>query len=661
MGDSVMAAGIRRDEASAPESMLAAGLAVFLVLVLLLSGGWEKLPGMAGTPAYAGAPPRVALTFDDGYGLDHRLLEFLSSEGIRATAFVIGSWAQRNPSLVQEMNALGWDVCNHTQNHAYLTRVPDPLIVAELQACQAVIGSLTGQRWPLFRPPGGFIDDRVRAVAAAAGYTPVMWDLDSGDSRGVDYPVAERAAHLVNAARDGSILLFHFGGKRTFELVVGVVQGLKRRGFCFVTVPELLGWKNMARGGESGPGMTAPARRFHFAEGTTHPGFQEWVLVFNPGREPVKVRAEFYSGEEVRAREYEVPPLRRVSIDVNGELPDRDEVACVLEATGEVVAERTVLFNRGAGFSGGFTAAGSSTPSCLHFFPDGVALEGFEEYLVLFNPNPVEVGVELELAGSGSSRSEALRVPARRRVTLGLKGMAPEGEYSLVVRSEGPLVAEKSRYFIFQDLVTGGSVSTGEASPRQEWSFPGVTVREGYASFLVIYNPCRQPTWAWVSLEGRDGSYREERALIPAGARKTLSLEATMPPGTDCTARVRSLLPVVAEMSAYFRENNVIGGFEEAGIRGSAEEWYFAEGCTEAGFSEWLVLENPWEFEQEVEVSYHTEKGSFDRSYLLPARERVVLDVSTEAGRCWEVCAVVRSSPGVVARRLFRFQTDLGP
>lgn len=631
-----------------------------LLASLFLAGGLGlSVPGAARPVAYAASPPRVALTFDDGYGLDHRLLEFLSSQGIRASAFLIGSWAQRNPSLVQEMNALGWDVCNHTWSHSFLTRVPDEQIVSELNACQAVIGSLTGQHWPLFRPPGGFIDDRVRAVAAAAGYTPVMWDLDSGDSRGVEYSVPERVSFMVNASRDGSILLFHFGGKHTYELVTGVVQGLRQRGFCFVTVTELYGLKNLVRGGDSGPGQAAPSREFIFAEGCTSEGFAERILVFNPHSEAVRLRADLHSGGEVRSVECEVPPLRRITIDVNRELPGRGEVAAVLLADGEVVAERTVLFNRGAGLTGGFTATGISCPSRIHYFPEGTALEGFEEYLALFNPGPMDARAELELVADGASRSESVEVPARRRVTVGLKGLAPQPEYSLVVRSDNPLAAERSRYFTFQNLVTGGSVSGGEAQPRPEWFFADGTTREGFQAFLSVYNPCTETTWVSVSLKGGGEEAAEERFLLPAGARRSLSLNPLLPPDTDYTLRVRSLLPIVAERSFYFRKGNIVGGSGTQGTREPAESWYFAEGSTDGGFSESLVLWNPWKVEEEAEVRFYTGDGMVERSYLLPEEGKLVVDVAAEAGRCPELSVEVRSSPGVVAERLLYFEADL--
>lgn len=629
-----------------------------LLLVILL--GLFPVPRGRAEKALAGAFPRVALTFDDGYGLDHRILEFLSSQGISATAFVVGSWAQQNPFLLREMNSLGWDICNHTQNHPELTRLPDSQIVAELNTCQAVISSITGQHLPFFRPPGGFIDDRVRAVAAAAGYTPVMWDLDSGDSRGMDFSVPDRIGYMVNAARDGNILLFHFGGKHTYELVTGVVRGLQQRGFCFVTVSELYGWKNIVRGGDSGPGVAEPSRRFYFAEGTTRPGFQEWILVFNPHRREVEIKLSFYASGEVLTREYSLPAQRRLSLNVNREFPGEEDVSVILEASEEVVAERTVFFNRGHGYSGGFIAPGEKEPRSRFYFPDGTAQEGFEEYLALFNPGPLEAAVELEMHGKEESRVERAKVPPQHRITVGLKDLAPAKEYSLEVKSSVPVVAERSRYFVYNHVVTGGSGIVGEELPRTEWFFAEGTTRNVFQSFLSVYNPCREPTWVRVYLAGTDGTEAEERFILPAKGRRTLFLNDYLPPEIDYASRVQSLLPVTAERSIYFHSRNVMGGSSSPGISAPAERWYFAEGCTAPGFSEWLVMENPWESEQEVQVIYYTENDTVERFYPIPPHGRITADVSSEVGGCREVSIEVRSFSGVVAERSLYFEADLG-
>ncbi|MBN2028064.1 MAG: polysaccharide deacetylase family protein [Actinobacteria bacterium] len=624
--------------------------AVLLAFMLPAAGG--------GGEAMADSSQRVVLTFDDGYNFDHRILDFLSSQGITASAFVIGSWAQRNPELLQEMDALGWDVCNHTQNHPWLTKLTDQQIVAELNTCQAVIGSITGQYLPIFRPPGGFIDGRVMNVASSTGYAPVMWDFDSRDSATTAPPVQDRVNYIVGAAGDGDIILFHFGGRNTLELVTGVVQGLQQRGFSFVTLSELYGWKELVRGGDSGPGVASAALRHYFAEGTTRPGFEEWVLVLNPGSKTATVRAYYYSSREELVKEYSIPPRGRLSLCVRKEVPWQDDVSVVLESSTPVAAERMLYFNRGLGYSGGSLSRGVSEASSVFFFPEGSVRPGFEEYLAVFNPSGViaaRVGVEFRTCG-GEKQEEAFDVDPLSRLTLRVNDLVESGDYSMVVRASAPVVAERSEYFVYNDILTGSHCSAGATMPNGRWFFAEGTTRDLFDNYLTVLNPCDYDTWLEVRMIMSDGSLRVEALGLAAGERKTLFLNSYLPPDIDFSLRVSSLLPVVAERAAYFQTHNISGGYCSPGVTQAQETWLFPEGCTSPGFSEWLALFNPAGEEQVVRVDYLCGDGEVvSREYLLPPEGRVTIDVACEAGQVEEVAMEVSSPGGIVAERSIYF------
>ncbi|RJP33317.1 MAG: hypothetical protein C4536_04415 [Actinobacteria bacterium] len=608
--------------------------------------------------ARADSPQRVVLTFDDGYNFDHRILDYLNSQGITASAFVIGSWAQRNPELLQEMNALGWDVCNHTQNHPWLTKLTDQQIVAELNACQAVIGSITGQYLPIFRPPGGFIDGRVMNVASAAGYAPVMWDFDSMDALSTNIPVQERVSRMVGAAADGDIILFHFGGRNTLELVIGVVQGLQQRGFGFVTLSELYGWKKLLRGGDSGPGITEAAMRYYFAEGTTRPGFEEWVLVLNPGSETASLRAHYYASGEELVKEYSIPPRERLSLSVGSEVPWQDDVSVVLESSTPVAAERMLYFNRTPGYDGASLARGVSDPSSLFFFPEGTVRPGFEEYLAVFNPSGiVEARIEVELHGvAGEEREASFEVEPHSRLTLRVNDMVEGGDYSMVVRSSAPVVAERSQYFVYNDILTGSHCVPGIERPSGRWFFAEGTTRDFFTSYLTVFNPCDYGTWLEVRMIVSDGSLVKETLALAAGERKTIHLNSYLPADVDYSLGISSLLPVAAERATYFRTNNITGGYCSPGAPQPQVSWLFPEGCTSPGFSEWLALFNPLHEQQVVRVDYLRGDGEVvSREYLLPPEGRVTLDVAVEAGQADEVSIEVSAPEGIVAERSIYF------
>ena len=637
-------------------SGLAARALPALLAAAVLMAASLAAPGPA--KARAESPPRVALTFDDGYNFDHRILEYLHSQGISASAFVIGAWAERNIALLQEMDALGWDVCNHTHTHPWLTRLADEQVAAELHACQAVIGAATGQHLPVFRPPGGFIDARVTGVAAAAGYAPVMWDFDSMDSRSTPLSVRERVQHMVAGAADGDIILFHFGGRDTLELVMGVVQGLQGRGFSLVTLSELYGWKSLVRGGESGPGIPGGAKRCYFAEGNTGPGFQEWLLLFNPGEEAVRARASFHSPRGKARREYVVPPGQRLSILVNDEVPWQDEVSIVLRSSGPLAAERALYFNRGGGNGGVSIAPGISEPSPRHYFSEGTVRPGFEEYLVAFNPSGLRSArVEVELHGAGGEVQEvALLLEPLSRMTLRVNDLVAEGDYAAEIRSALPLAAERAEYFARGDLGSGSHCVPGIARPSAGRYFAEGTTRDSFDGWLCLFNPCTYATRCEVAMFCADGRVVRESVALGAGERKTLHLNSYLPPGVDYSLALHSLLPVVAERTAYFRFRNAAGGYCSPGTDRPRESWLFAEGCTSGGFSQWLSLFNPSPQKRLVRVGYHAGEGeALWRDYELPAWGRMAVDVCAEAGEAQSLSMEVSCEGGIVAERSLYF------
>ncbi len=625
-------------------------LAVLLFFMLPLYGG--------GSDVQAGSPPRVVLTFDDGYNLDHRILDFLASQGIPASAFVIGSWAQRNPALLQEMNALGWDICNHTQNHPWLTKLTDQQIVAELNTCQAVIGSITNQYLPIFRPPGGFVDARVTAVAASIGYAPVMWNFDSRDSSQTTASVQDRVNYMVGSASDGSIILFHFGGRQTFEMVTGVVKGLQERGFCFVTLSELYGWKNLVRGGDSGPGITDASLRHYFAEGTTRQGFEEWVLAFNPGTKTADLMAHFYSPQGVLDKQYSIPPGERLSIFINAEIPWQDDVSVVLESSKPLAAERMLYFNHGAGNSGGSLSRSVSKASAIHYFPEGSVRPGFREYLAVFNPSAIVASrVEVELnAGEAGRRTSSFEVQPLSRETVCVNELTEGGDCSMIVRSTSPVVAERSEYFTYKDILTGSHCASGADEANVRWFFAEGTTRGFSDGYLSLLNPCDFATWVRVRMIVADGSLAEEQVNLGPGERKTLCLGDYLPEDIDYSLSISSLLPITAERTVYFQSNNVMGGYCSTGTAEPRDHWLFPEGCTAPGFSEWLALFNPQQGEQVVHVEYFRGDGErINRDYFLPPEGRITVDVAAEAGYANEISIEVDSPGGIIAERSLYF------
>jgi peptidoglycan/xylan/chitin deacetylase (PgdA/CDA1 family) len=200
----------------------------------------------------------VALTYDDGPNPPYtqRILHVLHQANVRATFFVVGRAVAAYPQIVrleaQEGDAIG----NHTWNHGHLVLYDDARLRRTLDRTDAAIYAATGRHTRIMRPPYGGRDWWVLDEVHKLGYTPVMWSVPL--AKDWDYPpAAVIAARVLRYVRDGSIIDLHDGNRGLLcarshlpahlcdrsadvEATRIIVQALKRRGYRFVTIPQLL-------------------------------------------------------------------------------------------------------------------------------------------------------------------------------------------------------------------------------------------------------------------------------------------------------------------------------------------------------------------------------------------------------------------------------------
>lgn len=187
---------------------------------------------------------RVALTYDDGpAAITSRFVDELEQLGVTATFFQLGQAVPARAPLLRRMIDAGFELANHSWNHANLGR-GGPAASDQIARTNAAIRRATGFTPCLFRPPYGSTGADLVARARALEMTSVLWSADPNDWRrpGTDAIVARTLAEAGN----GGILLSHDGGgprEQTLAAIGPIVTALKRRGYTFVTVSELLGYR----------------------------------------------------------------------------------------------------------------------------------------------------------------------------------------------------------------------------------------------------------------------------------------------------------------------------------------------------------------------------------------------------------------------------------
>ncbi|MFE3453708.1 polysaccharide deacetylase family protein [Nonomuraea sp. NPDC059194] len=189
----------------------------------------------------------VALTFDDGPGAyTGRLLDELEKAGARATFFTVGTNVPANRGLVQRMREQGHLVANHTWSHLDLTKLSNTRIADAFARGECAVKAAIGQRPALARAPYGAVSKEVRAVARKMGISLVNWDVDTLDWRDRDAQAVARRA--ISGAHPGAIILMHDVQETAAEAVPEIVRQLTKKGYTFVTVPELYGSAGMKPG-----------------------------------------------------------------------------------------------------------------------------------------------------------------------------------------------------------------------------------------------------------------------------------------------------------------------------------------------------------------------------------------------------------------------------
>ncbi|WP_369212307.1 polysaccharide deacetylase family protein [Streptomyces flavofungini] len=182
----------------------------------------------------------VALTFDAGpSGNTPRLLKILKREKVPATFFTLGrNHIEKYPELVKQMAAEGHEVASHTWSHKILTKIDKAEARRELERPNEAIEKLIGRKPTLMRPPQGRTNDDVNKLSKELGLAEILWTVTAKDYTTDDSELITKRV-IDQTKRDGIILL-HDIYKGTVPAVPGVITELKKRGYVFVTVPQLL-------------------------------------------------------------------------------------------------------------------------------------------------------------------------------------------------------------------------------------------------------------------------------------------------------------------------------------------------------------------------------------------------------------------------------------
>ncbi|MGW0134899.1 polysaccharide deacetylase family protein [Streptomyces sp. NPDC003299] len=227
-------------------------------------------PGPAGlTPVFKNGPRTghgkvVALTFDADMTADQGpraaagehfdnpgLIQALRTLKVPATVFMTGRWAQQYPAQARAIDHDPlFEIANHSYSHYAFTGDcyglptvdPDRMRDDVERANAAFRAAGVKDARPYFRFPGGCYDRDALKALSGTGVTAVQWDVVSGDAFATDADAVVR--QVLDGVRPGSVVVMHCtrsAAPTTERVVRAVVPELRKRGYRFVRVSELIG------------------------------------------------------------------------------------------------------------------------------------------------------------------------------------------------------------------------------------------------------------------------------------------------------------------------------------------------------------------------------------------------------------------------------------
>lgn len=339
------------------------------------------------------------------------------------------------------------------------------------------------------------------------------------------------------------------------------------------------------KGGHAAGGVVAPALEWYLAEGCTNWGFSTFILLQNPCEAASDVTLSLLRPDGMTGVfKYTMPPESRLTVDAST-LPafETTDFSTSIVATEPVVAERSMYFKDHKGMTGGTSSLAVSAPSRTWYLAEGHTGDGFDNYILLENPNQLTTGARLTfMLPGGQTRVFDYELAPRSRKTVyvnELEGLSNIDE-AVGIQSTLPVVAERSLYFNYKGIKEASN-SIGTPSPSETWYFAEGCTGVGFDTWLCLLNPLDTEAGVYMRFMKPDGTLVEKAVTLAPRARLTIMLNQV--PGlesADFSTSIKSGGAIVAERSIYFRSGTRVGGSCAMGSVEPSNDWYFAEGCT---------------------------------------------------------------------------------
>lgn len=183
----------------------------------------------------------IALTFDDGPSNNTKyFIKELQKRDALVTFFVVGNRVKKYEDVLKEAYLLGNQIGSHTYSHKNLLYLNEEEITKEIEKTNEAIYNVIGTKPTIIRVPYGNINKKIRSIS---NMNHILWNVDTLDWK---YKNSNRVyKEIIKYAEDGNIILLHDIFKTSVNGVLKAIDELKKQGYEFVTIDEMVYLKNI--------------------------------------------------------------------------------------------------------------------------------------------------------------------------------------------------------------------------------------------------------------------------------------------------------------------------------------------------------------------------------------------------------------------------------
>jgi len=192
-------------------------------------------------PIYQGNTGKkmIALTVNVDWGDEYipEMLKEFKKYDARATFFVTGRWAEKNPQLLKDMSNAGHSIQNHGYKHLHFNQLAPNQAEEQIKKAEKVIKEITGKQSKYFASPYGEQGKQLMQVVSNLNYDLIMWSIDTIDwQRPSPDTIVKR---VLNRVHNDAIVLMH-PTEPTVKALPQMLKGLKEQGYKMVGIEDII-------------------------------------------------------------------------------------------------------------------------------------------------------------------------------------------------------------------------------------------------------------------------------------------------------------------------------------------------------------------------------------------------------------------------------------